>query len=40
VMTDEAQAALVIFNVVYSYIGARDLVQEHLAFIVWSLMSH
>jgi hypothetical protein len=36
-MTDEAQACLVDFNVVCIYIGTRDLVQEHLAFRVWQL---
>jgi hypothetical protein len=36
-MSDEAQAALVAFNIVCSYIGTRDLIQEHLAFNVWPL---
>jgi hypothetical protein len=39
VTTDKAQAALVVFNVVCSYIGTRDLVQENLAFRVWPLTS-
>jgi hypothetical protein len=33
-MNDEAQTALVAFNAVCSYIGIRDLVQEHMAFKV------
>lgn len=36
-MNDEAHAALVAFNVVCIYIGTRDLVHEHMAFIIWSL---
>jgi hypothetical protein len=40
VMTDEAQVALVAFSAVCSYIGTRDLVQEHLAFKVRPLASH
>lgn len=36
-MNDEAQTALVAFNAVCSYIGIRDLVQEHMAFKVWPL---
>jgi hypothetical protein len=36
-INDEAQAALVNFNVVCSYFGMRDLVQEHLNFSVWLL---
>lgn len=39
VMTDEAQACLVTFNVVCSYIGTRDLVQKHIAFWVWPLVN-
>jgi hypothetical protein len=37
VNSEKAQACLVAFNTVYSYIGARDLVQEHIAFKVWPL---
>jgi hypothetical protein len=33
-MNYEAQAALVAFNVMCSYIGTRDLIQEHLVFSV------
>jgi hypothetical protein len=33
--TEKAQACLVAFNNVCSYIGFRDLVQEHVAFKVW-----
>jgi hypothetical protein len=33
----EAQAAIVAFNVVSTYIGTRDLVQEYLAFKTWPL---
>jgi hypothetical protein len=29
----------VAFNVVYSYISTRDLVQEHISFKVWPLVS-
>jgi hypothetical protein len=36
-MSHEAQAILVSFNAMCSYIGTSDLVQEHLAFRVWSL---
>jgi hypothetical protein len=34
VNSDKAQACLVAFNTVCSYIGTRDLVQEHIAFKV------
>lgn len=34
-MNDKARATMVAFNVVCSYIGIRDHVQEHLAFSVW-----
>jgi hypothetical protein len=37
--TNEAQAALMAFNAVGNYIGMRDLLQEHLAFRVWPLVS-
>jgi hypothetical protein len=33
----EAQATIVAFNVVSTYIGMRDLVQEYLAFKMWPL---
>jgi hypothetical protein len=35
----EAQACLVAFNVVCSYISTRDLVQEHIAFRGWPLVN-
>jgi hypothetical protein len=34
VNSDKAQACLVAFNTVCSYIGTRDLIQEHIAFKV------
>jgi hypothetical protein len=37
--SDRAQACLVAFNTVCSYISTRDLVQEHIAFKVWSLVN-
>ena len=39
VNNDKAQACLVAFNTVCSNIGARDLVQEHIAFKVWTLVN-
>lgn len=36
-MNNEAWAALVAFPIVCSYIGTRDLVQEHIAFNIWPL---
>jgi hypothetical protein len=36
---EKAQACLVAFNTVCSYIDTRDLVQEHIAFKVWPLVS-
>jgi hypothetical protein len=36
---EEAQIALVAFNVMCNYIGTRDLVQEHLDFSVWSFQT-
>jgi hypothetical protein len=39
VESNEAQSCLVSFNVVCSYICTKDLVQEHIAFKVWPLMS-
>jgi hypothetical protein len=35
--SEKAQACLVAFNTVCSYIGFRDLVQEHISFKVWPL---
>jgi hypothetical protein len=35
VNTEKSQGCLAAFNVVCSYIGSRDLVQEHIAFKVW-----
>jgi hypothetical protein len=37
--SDRAQACLVAFNIVCSYISTRDLVQEHIAFKVWPLVN-
>jgi hypothetical protein len=37
--SEKAQACLVAFNTVCSYIGFRDLVQEHIAFMVWLLVN-
>jgi hypothetical protein len=34
---NEVQACLMAFNTVFTYIGTRDLVQEHIAFKVWPL---
>jgi hypothetical protein len=39
VNSDKAQACLVAFNTMCSYIGTRDLVQEHIAFKVWPLVN-
>jgi hypothetical protein len=39
VNSEKAQACLVAFNTVCSYIGTSDLVQEHIAFKVWSLVN-
>jgi hypothetical protein len=39
VNSDKVQACLVAFNTMCSYIGTRDLVQEHIAFKVWSLVN-
>jgi hypothetical protein len=36
---NKAQACLLVFNTVCSYIGTRDLVQEHIAFKVWPLVN-
>jgi hypothetical protein len=40
VNSDKSQACLVAFNTVCSYIGTRDLVQEHIAFKVWPLLTN
>jgi hypothetical protein len=37
VIGNEVQAFLMAFNTVCTYIGTRDLVQEHIAFKVWPL---
>jgi hypothetical protein len=34
---NEVQACLMAFNTLCTYIGCRDLVQEHIAFKVWPL---
>jgi hypothetical protein len=34
---NEVQACLMDFNTVCTYIGTRDLVQEHITFKVWPL---
>jgi hypothetical protein len=39
VNSEEAQACLMAFNTVCSYIGTIVLVQEHIAFKVWPLVS-
>ena len=36
---NEVQACLMAFNTVCAYIGTRDLVQEHIAYKVWSLVN-
>jgi hypothetical protein len=36
---NEAQACLMAFNTVCTYIGTRDLVQEHIAYKVWPLFN-
>ena len=33
------QACLMAFNMVCTYIGTRDLVQEHIAYKVWPLVN-
>ena len=35
---DVAEACQKAFSTVYSFIGTRDLIQEHIAFRVWSLV--
>jgi hypothetical protein len=37
VNTKKSQSCLVAFNIVCNYIDTRDLVQEHIAFMVWPL---
>jgi hypothetical protein len=37
VNTEKSQGCLAAFNVVCSYIGSRDIVQEYIAFKVWPL---
>jgi hypothetical protein len=37
--SDKAQACLVAFNTLRSYISTRDLVQEHITFKVWPLVN-
>jgi hypothetical protein len=36
---NEAQACLMAFSIVCTYIGTRDLVQEHIAYKVWPLIN-
>jgi hypothetical protein len=36
---NEVQACLMAFNTACTYIGTRDLVQEHIAYKVWSLVN-
>ena len=36
---NDVQACQAAFNTVCTYIGTRDLVQEHIAYIVWPLAS-
>jgi hypothetical protein len=36
---NEAQACLMAFNTVCTYISTKDLVQEHIAFKVWTLVN-
>jgi hypothetical protein len=36
---NEAQACLMAFNTLCTYIGTRDLVHEHIAFKVWPLVN-
>jgi hypothetical protein len=39
VNSEKTQPCLVAFNTVCSYIGSRDLVQEHLTFKIWPLVN-
>jgi hypothetical protein len=36
---NKVQACLMAFNIVCTYIGTRDLVQEHIAYKVWPLVN-
>jgi hypothetical protein len=36
---NEVQACLMAFNTMCTYIGTRDLVQEHIAYKVWPLVN-
>ena len=36
---NEVQACLMAFNTMCTYIGTRDLVQEHIAYKVWLLVN-
>jgi hypothetical protein len=36
---NEVQACLMVFNTLCTYIGTRDLVQEHIAYKVWPLVN-
>jgi hypothetical protein len=36
---NKVQACLMAFNTVCTYIGTRDLIQEHIAFKVWPLVN-
>jgi hypothetical protein len=36
---NEVQACLMAFNTICTYIGTRDLVQEHIAYKVWLLVN-
>jgi hypothetical protein len=38
-IVNEVQACLMAFNTVCTYIGTRDLVQEHITFKVWPLVN-
>jgi hypothetical protein len=39
VIGNEVQACVMAFNTICTYIGTRDLVQEHIAFKVWHLVN-
>jgi hypothetical protein len=36
-LENEVQACQIAFNTICTYIGSRDLVQEHIAYKVWPL---
>jgi hypothetical protein len=36
---NDVQACQTTFNIVCTYIGSRDLVQEHIAYKIWPLAS-